>query len=101
MKPHPVEVAKELRKFTFFKSFSDDLLLQVSTMIEVASFKSGQNILKEGDLNKCLYFLRSGVAEIVLAGEVVAILQAAGEVMGEMSVITEKQVSTTIRAAQD
>ncbi len=101
MKLHPVDAAKELRQFTFFKSFSDDLLLQVSAMVDVASFKKGQNILKEGDLNRCLYFLRSGVAEIVLAGEVVAILQTPGEVMGEMSVITEKPVSTTIRAAKD
>jgi CRP-like cAMP-binding protein len=101
MKLHPVDVAKELRQFSFFKSFSDDLLLQVSTMTDVASFKRGENILKEGDFNKSLFFLRSGVAEIVLAGEVVAILQSAGEVMGEMSVITERPASTTIRAAND
>lgn len=101
MKPHPVDVAKELRQFTFFKSFSDDLLLAVSAMVDVATFKQGENILKEGDLNKSLYFLKFGVAEIVLAGEVVAVLSMPGEVMGEMSVITERPVSTTIRASED
>lgn len=101
MKLHPADVAKELQSFHFFRSFPADLLLQVATMIEPVSFKQGDVILKEGALNKNLYFLRNGRAEVVLAGEVVAILQSQGEVIGEMSVVTERPVSTTIRAAVD
>lgn len=101
MKLHPVDVAKELRHFSFFRSFSDDLLLQVSTMTEMVSFKKGEIILSEGQMNKRLYFIRKGAAEVVLAGEVVTILQTPGDVMGEMSVITEKPVSTSIRATND
>jgi CRP-like cAMP-binding protein len=101
MNPHPVDIAKELRQFKFFQSFSDDLLLQVSTMTELASFKKGQNVLEEGQTNKNLYFLRKGAALVVLAGEVVTILQLPGEVMGEMSVITGKPATTTIQAGTD
>ena len=99
MKLHPAEIAKELKTFHFFRSFPDDLLLQVSTMVDTGSFSKGQTILSEGQENHNLYFLRNGHAEVVLAGEVVALLQNPGEVIGEMSVVTKKPVSTTIRAA--
>lgn len=101
MKLHPAEIAKELQSFPFFRSFPGDLLLQVGTLVDTVSFRRGDVILKEGELNKNLYFLRNGRAEVMLAGEVVALLQQPGEVIGEMSVVTERTVSTTIRAAVD
>lgn len=101
MKLHPAEIAKELKTYNFFKSFRDDLLLQISTMTELKTFKKGEFVLKENEQNKKLYFIRSGVAEVVLVGEVVAILQTPGEVMGEMSVVLQKPATTTIRAAGD
>lgn len=101
MKIHPSEVAKELKGFLFFKSFSEDLLLQVSTMTELRSYKAGDFILREGDHNQSLYFLRSGKIEVLLADEVVAILQSPGEVMGEMSVVSSNPVATSLRILAD
>lgn len=98
MKLHPVDIAKELRSFSFFSSFTDDMLLQISTMTTTIEFEAGQFILREGEINSKLYFLRSGVAEIILANEVVAILQTPGDVMGEMSVVLKKPVTSSIRA---
>lgn len=101
MKLHPVDVAKELKQFSFFQSFSDDLLLPMATMTEQKTFKKGDVILQEGQENRCLFFIRTGIAEVLLAGEVVAILQNRGDVIGDMSVVTERPVSTTIRARTD
>lgn len=101
MKLHPTDIAKELKAFQFFRTFPDELLLQVATLVETCAFAKGDVILKEGQLNKNLYFIRSGHAEVVLAGEVVALLQNPGEVIGEMSVVTGKPASTTIRAGSD
>lgn len=98
---HPVDVANELKKFSFFKSIQEDLLLSIATMTSMVKFQAGEFILTEGQANKDLYFIRSGVAEVVLAGEVVAILQNPGDVIGDMSVVTEKPVSTTIRAKSE
>lgn len=98
---HPAEIASELKTFTFFKSFSPELLLQVSTMVQPAAFKKGDFIVNEGHVNTKLFFIRKGVAEVLLAGEVVTILQSPGEVMGEMSVVSQNQASSTIRAASD
>ncbi|MBL7545747.1 MAG: cyclic nucleotide-binding domain-containing protein [Bdellovibrionaceae bacterium] len=101
MSLHPVEIAKELRNFAFFKTFSDEMLLQISTMTVEKNFKASGYILREGELNTKLYFLRSGVAEITLENEVVAILQTVGDVMGEMSVVLKRPVTSSIIAKTD
>lgn len=98
MKMHPAEIAKELKLFNFFASFTDEMLLQISTMTVEQNFQPTQFILNEGQINSKLYFLRSGVAEVILENEVVAILQTPGDVMGEMSVVLKKPVTSSIRA---
>lgn len=98
MKLHPAEIAKEIKAFSFFKSFAEDLLLQTSVMVHTESFPVGALILQEGQKNSSLFFLRSGKVEISLASEVIATLDTAGEVFGEMSVITSNPTSTTVRA---
>lgn len=98
MKLHPAEIAKEIRAFSFFKSFAEDLLLQASAMVHCESFETGALVLEEGKKNTSLFFLRSGKVEISLASEVIATLDTPGEVFGEMSVITTNPTSTTVRA---
>lgn len=101
MKLHPVDIAKEIKTYSFFKSFSDELLLQISAMVHVQSFSAGSYVLQEGQNNQSLFFLRSGKAHISLAGEVIATLNSPGEVFGEMSVITSNPASTTVKALSD
>jgi len=101
MKPHPADIAAAIKNYVFFQSFSNELLLQISTMMELVTFKKGEIVLKEGIKNSKLYFIKSGHIEVLLAGEVVAILQNPGEVFGEMSVVLKKVTTTSIRAAED
>ncbi|MGZ3775535.1 MAG: cyclic nucleotide-binding domain-containing protein [Pseudobdellovibrionaceae bacterium] len=101
MKLHPAEIAKEIKSFSFFNSFSNDLLLQTSAMIQTEFFSQGAFIIEEGKKNNSLFFLRSGKAEISLGGEVIAVLDKPGEVFGEMSVITMNSTSTTVKALTD
>jgi CRP-like cAMP-binding protein len=101
MRLHPADVAREIKTFAFFKSFAEDLLLQVSTMMTGKSFKKGEFILRQGQPNQSLFFLRKGKVEIILSGEVVAELSHVGEVLGEMSVISENPATTSVRAAED
>lgn len=95
---HPVDVAKEIKTYPFFRSFSEDLILRASAMVHTESFEAGHYLLKEGQANHSLFFLRSGQVEISLSGEVIASLENPGEVFGEMSVITSNPVSTAVRA---
>lgn len=98
---HPAQIANEIKAFSFFRTFNDEMLMQVSAMIKPESFAQGTVILKEGAKNTSLYFLRSGKVEISLSGETIAVLDQAGEVFGEMSVITSDPASTTVKAQTD
>jgi CRP-like cAMP-binding protein len=101
MRLHPAEVAKEIKTYHFFKTFSEDLLLQVSTMMVNVSYKKGEFLLRQGQANQSLFFIRSGKIEVILSGEVVAEMDGVGEVIGEMSVISSNPTTTSVRAASD
>ncbi|HEX7672703.1 MAG TPA: cyclic nucleotide-binding domain-containing protein [Bdellovibrio sp.] len=98
MRLHPADVAKEIKGYSFFKSFNQDLLLQVSAMVHSVDFKESDYLLKEGQKNDSLLFLRKGKVEVSLGGEIITTIDAAGEVFGEMSVITSNPASTTVKA---
>ncbi|HRO66030.1 MAG TPA: hypothetical protein PL182_00545, partial [Pseudobdellovibrionaceae bacterium] len=60
MKLHPVDIAKELKAYSFFQAFPDDLLIQIATIVETAQFPKDAVVLKEGDANSSLSFIRKG-----------------------------------------
>ncbi|HWU43112.1 MAG TPA: cyclic nucleotide-binding domain-containing protein, partial [Bdellovibrio sp.] len=101
MKMHPADISKEIKGYSFFKSFSDDWLLQVCAMVHTSDLKAGEFLLKEGQANDCLYFLRKGKVDVSLAGEILATLENPGEIFGEMSVITANPTSTTVKALSE
>ncbi len=101
MQLHPAEIANELKNFHFFKSFRQDLLLQVSTMTTFKKIARGEMVLCEGEHNTSLFFIRRGSAEVLMGGEVVAVIQSPGEVIGEMSVVTRSVATSSIRATSD
>lgn len=98
MQKHPVEIAAEIKNYPFFASFDEDLLLQVCTMVREVDFTAGTTILAAGKMNNQLYFLRSGIVEILVEFEKVNELTGVGEVLGEMSVLSGKAVTADIRA---
>lgn len=101
MKLHPVDIANEIKGYVFFESFDEDMLLQIATMLEAQSFKAGDNLIEQGKENHRLFFLRSGHVEILVDEERVLELSAPGEVLGEMSVISQKPTSASVRALND
>lgn len=101
MKMHPAEIAKEMAGYSFFSSFRQDLLLQVATMVHCESIPQGEWVLQEGKKNTRLFFLRSGKVEVSLGGETLVQVEQAGEVFGEMSVITTNLTSTSVKALTD
>ncbi len=96
---HPTEIAKEFRGYPFFNGFSEELLLQVCTMTHWRQFSEGEFILEQGTINGSLYFLAKGEVEIIVDGELVTRLTNRGEVLGEMSIISQQPTSAGIRAA--
>ncbi len=98
---HPSEIATELRKFGFFKSLPEDVVLQISTMMETVSFKTGENLLKDGEKSTRLFFLRRGQVELMVVEETISSFFTPGDVMGEISVISGKASTVTLQASKD
>lgn len=99
MKPlHPVDIAKEIKPYPFFSTFDESLLMQLATMVRTKSFNLGDEILKEGQKNNKLFFLRKGEVDLMVSGERVGTLSKVGEVMGDMSVFGDVTVVATLIA---
>lgn len=97
----PHELIKELRQFSFFSSFDESLLKEISPLFSEIEFARGQEILAEGQINDKLYFLRSGNVDVFVEGERVNVLSDIGEVLGEISVLSGKMVTATLKAQGD
>jgi CRP-like cAMP-binding protein len=98
---HPAEIAQELTSHMFFSQFSDEFLFQIATLMRPISFSKKSKILAQGEQNKTLYFLRKGTVTIEVDGEIILETNAAGEVFGEMSIISEKPISADVVAKSD
>lgn len=81
-----------------FTEFPDVLLQQLRQVTTVANFMPEQIIMKQGELNKNLYFLVIGTVKIYVDDGWVATLARKGDLLGEMSVITKKPAGATIVA---
>ncbi|MEI7973819.1 MAG: cyclic nucleotide-binding domain-containing protein, partial [Bdellovibrio sp.] len=62
-------------------------------------YDRGFEFLTQGDVNDCLYFLKSGSVEVIVDKEKVTTLSDSGEVFGEMSVLSGRHVSASVRCA--
>lgn len=92
------EVISNLRTCPFFEGLPDDLLEKIVPITELEDVDPGTEILKEGEINTKLYFLMEGTLGVYVEGELVTRLRREGDVIGEMSVISAKQVSATVVA---
>lgn len=81
-----------------FTGFPEALLEELQKAASVVHIDAEQTILKQGEVNKNLYFLVIGTVDIFVDGGLVASLRRKGDLLGEMSVITSKPCSATIVA---
>jgi len=93
---HPAEIAKELTNHMFFSQFSDEFLFQIATLMRPTTFAKKSKVLTKGEHNKTLFFLRKGTINIEVDGEVILETNVAGEVFGEMSIISEGRVPKVV-----
>lgn len=98
MNLHPAEIAQEIRKYSFFQRFDESLLLQICTMLRAEFVAEEQVLLLQGQKNDHLYFLREGQVDVLVDGIKVNQIDQIGEVLGEMSVLSDSPVTATLIA---
>ncbi|KAL1921420.1 uncharacterized protein VTP21DRAFT_11136 [Calcarisporiella thermophila] len=90
----------EISKVPLFQNCSDEILHQISLVIEPRTYLPNDYVTREGELGGEMYFLRSGLVE-VLAGPREDLLGRLlpGQFFGEISVLTNVPRTASIRAA--
>ncbi|KAL1507442.1 hypothetical protein AB1Y20_008280 [Prymnesium parvum] len=61
----------------------------------------GDNIVSEGELGDCLYFIRRGIAEVIVKGNKVVATLHEGDYFGEMALIRQEKRTADVRASTD
>ncbi len=92
------ETVSELKSFSFFSGFPEELLTSFAEMVQKVQFDKGHLLLQQGEKNESLYFLREGKLSVEVDGEMVSELTVPGEVVGEMSLISRRAVTASVRA---
>lgn len=93
-----IKIKKTIKSLDFFKHFPDHLLDEISKITRFKTYEMGTEILKQGQDNQNLYFLIQGSVSVVVDGGIVANLNKTGDLLGEMSVISNKPCAATILA---
>jgi len=87
-----------LAKISFFRNFPKILLDQIDACAQKVTFKPGENVLVQGQVNNCLFFLETGSLSVSVDGGLVAHLNRKGDLLGEMSLLSKELCSATITA---
>lgn len=90
------ELKELLSHLPALESFPPHMVAQLERASELITFPVNTQILKQGQMNEHLYFLINGLVGIYVDGARVSKLQRKGDLLGEMSVISNKPANATI-----
>jgi CRP-like cAMP-binding protein len=92
------EILEEFGTFPLFDKFPKNLLFELATASEIIVLPKQTEILQQGQPNDQIFFLSNGSCGVYVDGARVNKLRAKGDLLGEMSVITNRPVGATIVA---
>ncbi len=75
-----------LSNTAFLQGFSDKMLEELASYVEVQRFHRDELIFRDGDEGKCMYVVEKGTVEISKRGKVLTVLEA-GDTFGGMALI--------------
>lgn len=90
---------ERLQKYSLFGGLADEQLARVIPRLERASWKAGEDILREGDANDRVFFILSGRVRVSRGGRTL-IEFGEGDAFGEMELIEVMPVAATITALE-
>ncbi len=93
-----LEIVNFLKESRLFSHLPQNLLEQLLPLSHIETFSPGAEILKEGGANSSIFFLMTGTVGIYVEGEFILELERNGDIIGEMSCISDKPCSATVIA---
>jgi CRP-like cAMP-binding protein len=89
-----------LQKYSLFGGLMEDQIKQILPLMERESYKSGDNIIVEGEPNDRIRFILEGQVAVVKHGVELSEI-AEGNTVGEMEVLDVMPSAATIKALSD
>ncbi len=95
-----IRYVDDLRTIDLFSSLSDDDMLDLGTLLEFEHYDWGYFVSQKGEVVNKLYIIISGRVEVLDDDGIILSEIEAGEVFGELSMISGEKMTTTIQAAE-
>ncbi|MEM8651268.1 MAG: cyclic nucleotide-binding domain-containing protein [Pseudomonadota bacterium] len=93
-----------LRKIPLFAGIDPGKLKLLAFASDRKTYKSGQDLFKQGDPGDAAYVIVDGSADVIIdtdAGEVVVAEVGSNEFIGEISILCEVPRTATVRSSSD
>jgi serine/threonine protein kinase len=89
-----------LKDLRFFKAFTGGELRELLDASTTVVHRAGQVIIKEGEMDNCLYILLAGLAEVRKGRQLIALLEK-GDVFGEIGFLYAVRRTASVVATTD
>lgn len=93
-----VKNIQQLLSIPALKNFETKALGQMLRLSKIRRYEDGEIIIKEGDLDRWLYFLLSGKIRMEKEGVSICTISKMGEIFGEMRMIDSLSRSASVYA---
>lgn len=93
-----VKNIQKLMAIPALRHFETKNLAKLLRLSKIRQYEDGEQIIKEGDMDKWLYFLLSGKIRVVKGGMEIQTMDKMGEMFGEMRLIDNLSRSASIYA---
>lgn len=90
------DIVSLFKGFSLLEGFPENLVSELAQASEILELAPNTQILKQGQANEHLYFLIDGQVGVYVDGGRVSKMQRRGDLLGEMSVISNKPAGATI-----
>ena len=91
---------KTLKELRFFKAFTGGELRELLDASTTVVHRAGEVIIKEGEMDNCLYILLAGLAEVRKGRSLIALLEK-GDVFGEIGFLYAVRRTASVIATTD
>lgn len=88
-----------LKKVRIFSETSDDVLIEIASVVTEEKYKRGQNIFKKGDVGDAMYIINQGSVRVHDGNHVLSRLTQ-GQVFGEFALFDKETRSASVTAEE-
>lgn len=96
-----VPVLNKISRFSFFRNISPKNLSEILLNADLQNYKKDEIVLRKGESGKKLHIVVKGNVNVLNETGISISTLGEGEVFGEMSLICDQKVGSTIQAAEE